>query len=223
MGVWITPTKTFQALKGPDMKTPFRLIAALLAWASIIMQYVLMVTSGEFGGLANSSLMFFGYFTILTNILVATAFTAHVMPDGNRLKSFFHGPHVRAALALYILVVAVVYHMVLAELHNPVGLNALTNIGLHTVIPVLYIFDWVIFANKRLLSYKTIPLWIIYPLVYGFLTLGRGLLTGFYPYPFLDVTQVGFSGFATSMLGFTVLYGIGAAIFITLGRALSKS
>lgn len=204
------------------MKTPFRLFSALVAWITLILQYYVMVSDGEFGSAANATLMFLGYFTILTNILVALAFTAPFLRDGNRINAFFLDPHVRAAIALYITVVAVIYHLLLSALYTPTGLPLLTDIGLHTAIPILFVIDWLVFADKRGLSYATIHWWVAYPLVYAFATLARGLLTGFYPYPFLDVTTIGLGGFFKSMLGFIVLYAVGAALFILVGRMLEK-
>lgn len=204
------------------IKSIFRLACAVLTWATLIIQYYLIATSGEHASFGAASLYFFGFFTILTNILVGLAFTAPLLNPAGRLHAFFSRPIVRAAIALYILVVAVVYHALLSGIHNPVGLNALTNIALHTLIPILYILDWVVFAHKAPMRYAHIPLWVIYPLVYGLFNIVRGMLTGFYPYPFIDISKLGAVSVAVNMTAFTAAYAIGAAIFITVGKFLSK-
>ncbi len=203
------------------MKTAFRGFCATLCWVTLVTQYVLLVKGGEYGGLASSTLAFFGFFTILTNILAALAFTAPFLPERNRVRRFFSIQEVRAAIALYILVVMVVYYALLAKIHNPVGLNAITNIGLHFLIPVLYIFDWLIFALKDKLSYRTLPWWVVYPVVYGGFNIIRGAMTGFYPYPFINVTELGWGMVFINMIGFTLIYLIGGAIFMGIGQFLN--
>jgi len=204
------------------MKNKYRLFCAALIWVAISLQYVVLARAGELGGWGETFITFLSYFTILTNILAALAFTAPSLRPENKLRIFFERQIVRAAIALYILVVMVVYWTLLAPIHNPVGISAVINVGTHLVFPCLYIFDWFKFAEKDTLSFKHIPLWIIYPLGYGIYTIIRGAMSGTYPYPFMDVATLG--GFAVflNMLGFTAFYAIGAAIFIALGRRLGN-
>ena len=128
----------------------------------------------------------------------------------------------RAAIALYIFVVAVVYHTLLRHLWEPQGIQLATDIAFHSVMPALYLIDWIFFADKRPMRYAHIPYWVIYPLIYGAYTILRGALSGVYPYPFLNVTELGIGGVLINMTGFLGLYGVGAAAFITLGWFLSK-
>ncbi len=204
------------------MKTKYRFIGAALAWAVIISQYGILIASRDFGGFWSTSLAYFGFFTILTNILVALAFSAPLFKPNNKIRRLFEGQSVRAAIALYILVVAVVYYAVLAQNHHPEGASAILNVFLHFILPVLYLIDWLFVADKDAMSYKKIPLWVIYPLVYGLFNIIRGAITGFYPYPFINVTELGIGGVTANMLGFVAIYAVGAFIFITLGRVLSK-
>jgi len=204
------------------MKTAYRKICTLLAWTVLILQYIVLLRGGEYGGFASSSLTYLGFFTILTNILVALAFSLPFYKHGSKLKTFFEKQSVRAAIALYILVVGVVYYALLAKDHNPAGLSAILNIGLHFLLPVFYILDWLIFAKKGNMSFKHLPLWVIYPMVYGLFNIVRGAWTGFYPYPFLNISELGFGPVSINMLGFTLLYAVGGAGFIMLGQALSR-
>ena len=205
------------------MKTAYRAIAACLTWLAILVQYVVLVQSGDFGGLAASTFAYLGYFTILTNILVGLAFTSPFFKTGNGIRAFFEQQAVRAALALYILVVMVVYWVALAAIHNPVGISAVANYFLHLIIPILYILDWLLFAPKGNMSWKRIPYWVAYPMAYGIFTMIRGAVTGTYPYPFLNVTELGGFQVFVNMLGFTGFYAVGAAAFIGLGRFLSRN
>ena len=205
------------------MKTVFRAVCALLTWVTVVTQYILMVQSGEFGGLGASTLTYLGYFTVLTNILVGLAFTAPLLGSQSRLRQFFERQAVRAAIALYIFVVMVVYWALLASIHHPTGLSAIANVGLHLVIPVLYLIDWLVFAPKGDMQFKHLPWWVLYPLAYGGFNILRGAITGFYPYPFLNITELGVPAVMVNMAGFTMIYLVGGAVFIGLGRLLSKA
>jgi len=206
----------------PVMKRNFRLICALITWAALIIQYVVMVMDGEHGGFAATTIVYISYFTILTNILAALALTAPFLSSGSKLKAFFERKAVRAAIALYILVVMVVYWAVLAKDHNPEGISAIINVFLHLIVPLLYIFDWLVFTPKDGMSLRRIPWWVAYPMAYGIYTILRGAITGVYPYPFLNVAELGGLPVFLNMLGFTAFYAIGAAAFIGFGRVLPK-
>lgn len=204
------------------MTRMFRIGCTVLAWTVIIAQYIIMLRSGEHGGFGATSLIFFGYFTILTNILAALAFSVPLYKDGSWLKEFFNRQSVRAAIALYIFVVAVVYYAVLAQDHNPEGWSAILNVFLHFVLPVLFIVDWLLLTPKHSMSFKSLPLWVVFPVVYGLFNLGRGAITGFYPYPFLNVAELGFGPVMLNMHGFALFYAFGGAVFIGLGRFLGR-
>jgi len=204
------------------MKNKFRIICALLAWTLIVGQYVVLLKDGTYGGLASTSLSYFGFFTVTTNILVALAFSVPFLKPASKLHAFFERQSVRAAIALYIFVVAVIYYALLAADHNPEGISAHFNTGLHFLMPVLYILDWLIFADKGSISYKSAPYWTLYPIGYGVFNLIRGHFTGFYPYPFLDISKIGAGAVSMNMLGFALFYGFGGVAVIFLGRVLSR-
>ena len=204
------------------MKNTFRKCCAVMAWTVLILQYIIMLQGGEFGGFAATTLTYFGFFTILTNILVALAFSTPFFKPKSRLYRFFSQQSVRAAIALYILVVGIVYYALLANAHNPQGLSAILNVGLHFFLPVLYIMDWLIFADKDAMSYKHLPFWVAYPMVYGLFNIIRGAWTGFYPYPFLNISELGLGSVFVNMMVFTLIYGLGGAVFIWFGRFFKR-
>ena len=204
------------------MKDNYRRICAVLAWGTLAAQYIILVTFGKYGGVAATTFTFFGFFTIWSNILVALAFTLPFLKADGKLHLFFQNQAVRAATALYILVVAVVYYSLLYKIHNPQGLSAITNASLHLIMPVLYILDWLFFAKKDKLSYKSLPYWVIFPLAYGVFNIIRGLATGVYPYPFLVIGSRGAVSVMIAMVMFTFTYLIGGAFFIWFGQKISQ-
>lgn len=204
------------------LKTIFRSAGASAAWTTLVAKYVVEATSGEHANHVAVLLDYLSYFTHMSVFLVALAFTAALLRPENRLRKFFETPAPRAAIALYIIVVAVVHHLLLADLKVRVGWSAATNTMLHTVVPVLYVIDWLVYASKRRMTYRAIPYWLIYPAVYGVWAVGTGYIAGAYPYPFLDMDKLGLSGVGISMVGFVALFSIGAALFITMGKFLPQ-
>ena len=75
---------------------------------------------------------------------IALAFTAPLLNSDRKLANFFMRPAVRAALASYILMVSVVYHVLIVPYWNPQGVTWLTATGLNIVMPILYIVDWLL-------------------------------------------------------------------------------
>lgn len=203
-------------------KTIFRTAGASAAWATLVAKYLVEATSGEHADQFAALLDYLSYFTHLSVFLVALAFSAVLLRSENGLRKFFEKPATRAAIALYIIVVAVVHHLLLADLQVRVGWSAATNTMLHTVIPVLYVIDWLVYAPKRRMTYRAIPFWLIYPAAYGVWAVGTGYIAGAYPYPFLDMNKLGFSGVGISMVGFVALFSIGAAFFIAIGKTLPQ-
>ena len=204
------------------MKTNYRRICAVLAWATLIGQYICVILEGGYGGFLISTLAFFGYLTIWCNILVALAFSVPFFKPASKLRAFFERPVVRAAIALYILVVAVVYYALLFANHKPQGIQAVLNAGLHFFLPILYLIDWAFLAKKDELHYKSLPYWTILPLTYGAFNIIRGAATGYYPYPFIDVSTRGMANVGIAMLAFAIIYIIGGAGFIAVGKRVRR-
>lgn len=204
------------------MKTLYRIIGALVTWGFIALQYYVLLQSGAFGGFWAATLTYVSYFTILTNILVGLAFTAPLLGPESRLRHIFEKQSMRAAVALYIFVVMVVYWGMLASIHEREGLGILANLGVHLIVPILYLMDWLVFTPKRGMKFTRLPFWVIFPLGYGVYTLIKGMITGFYPYPFLDLSALSFGQVLVNMAGFTLFYLAGGAVFVGLGRVLPR-
>ena len=67
-------------------------------------------------------------------------------------------------------------------------------------MPVLYVLYWLLFVPKSRLPWNSVLFWLIYPLAYLSYTLIHGALSGWYPYPFVDVSVVGYGRvFANSL------------------------
>jgi len=203
------------------MKNNYRIMCALIAWVVISLRFVDMLIIGEYSSIAETLFVYFGYFTVWANILIALAFTAPLLNPDKKLANFFMRPAVRAALATYILMVSVVYHMLIVPYWNPQGFTWLTATGLNTVMPILYIIDWLFFAEKRPIFYKHLPYWLIFPAVYGVTSIIRGLFTNVYPYPFLNVAELGIGDVLFNMFGLVAVFAVVGPIFIKVAHLIS--
>lgn len=177
--------------------TTTKIIAALIAtvaWFALILQLYLFYGSAVIAGKPAGRIMleFFSYFTILTNILVAV--TATVILLYNRPVTFFHRPSTQAGVTLYITVVGLVYNIILRSLWSPAGMAKLADELLHTITPLLFIGFWLFRLPKGGLKWSNIFYWLIYPAAYCLYIIIQGLWSGFYPYPFIDVNTIGYTG-----------------------------
>ena len=203
------------------MKNNYRIMCALIAWVVLSLRFIDMLIIGEYSSIAETLFVYLGYFTVWANVLIALAFTAPLLNPDSKLADFFMRPAVSAALATYILMVSVVYHMLIVPYWNPQGFTWLTATGLNTVMPILYIIDWLFFAEKRPIFYKHLPYWLIFPAVYGVTSIIRGLFTNVYPYPFLNVAELGIGDVLFNMFGLVAVFAVVGPIFIKVAHLIS--
>jgi hypothetical protein len=200
------------------MQTGFRVIAAALGWSAIATQYWLIAGTRSGPELITWTVNFFSYFTIIVNILVALAMTLPWLAPRSRLGRWFMRPSVRTTLMVYIVVVGVVYHVMLRNLFHPQGWRLLSTIILHYVTPTLFVLDWLVFVPKRDLSWKLPLAGLVLPLLYVAWTLLHGAIAGFYPYPFLNVTRLGYEQVFMNIAGFVVAFIVLMLILLALTR-----
>lgn len=193
------------------------LLFALIGWFAVITQYYLMLNVSQIS-FEETTIRFFSYFTILTNIMVALYFTIQVLPYSSKSKK----PGVLTAITIYILIVGSIYQIILRATWDPKGLQRIVDELLHTIIPVLVIIYWYIYENKSGLSYKQIPQWAIYPLLYLFYILVRGHFSGFYPYPFVNVPDLGYNQVLINSFWILVFFMAISTLFVRIGKALNK-
>lgn len=163
-----------------------------------------------------------GYFTILSNILVAMVMTGVALnrwPGGARMS-----PAVLAATMIYIVCVGVFYHLLLAQLYDLSGLAWLADTGLHSAIPLMTLVWWLLFCPKSGLRAHHIVWWLAYPLAYCAAALVRGQIAGWYPYPFIDAAALGLpKALLNSALLTLAFLLMGAIIVVFSGFATRKS
>jgi hypothetical protein len=96
------------------------------------------------------------------------------------------------AITAFILIVGAVYQIVLRSIWEPTGLQLIVDELLHTIIPLYMLGYWFFNVDKSDLAPKKVFIWLLYPLIYVVVILVRGGFSNYYPYPFLNVSEIGF-------------------------------
>jgi len=203
------------------MKKRLAVLFAVLGWFAVLMQYYLIIEN-RIASVGETTIRFFSFFTILTNALVAIYFTFKAAKRTPAEKHFFDKPGSLTAIVVYITIVGLVYQIVLRHIWEPTGLQMLVDELLHSVMPVCVVVFWFLYENKSAVTFRQLPGWMIYPLAYLVFILSRGSLSGFYPYPFMDVSKLGLQKVLTNSISILILFLFFCALYITLGKIIEK-
>jgi hypothetical protein len=199
------------------MKKTLSLLFALITWFAIITQYVLMMDN-RVTSITESSIRFFSFFTILTNSLVAIYFSGLLLKAKFTQKS-----GTLTAITVYITIVGIVYQIALRHIWDPQGMQWVVDELLHTVIPILVILFWCFYEiSSRSINYTRIFSWALYPVIYFGFVLVRGHFSGFYPYPFINVSKIGLANTLLNASILIMVFGAVSALFIFLGKLFSR-
>jgi hypothetical protein len=193
----------------------------LIIVASMVTQLVLVIQGhgvlvrpdGTSAGLAERLLRFFSYFTIQSNLHAAgTALGLIVRPDRDgRIWRV-----VRVAAIVGMTVTFITYIIVLRPIVHLEGLAKLADIGFHYVAPVLTVAGWYLFGPWPRIDTSSLLRHLVWPFTYLVYILALGALTGWYPYPFIFVTKIGYPRALLNSLAVTVLLLTVGAIFRVL-------
>ncbi|MGK6352974.1 Pr6Pr family membrane protein [Parapedobacter sp. DT-150] len=202
------------------MRKKLAFIFAALGWFAVIAQYYLTLEN-RVVDIIETNIRFFSFFTILTNILVALYFSFEVLwpPPAKPLSS---RSGALTALTVYITVVGLGYQILLRHIWDPTGLQMVVDELLHSIIPVLVMLYWYLYAPKSTLRYQQLFVWLLYPLAYLIYVLLRGSFSDFYPYPFINVQALGLTAVLMNSLGFAMAFILLSALFISLGKKIQR-
>ena len=183
------------------MKKRLILTLAILGWLTITIRLYLKIIESNFTAL-ESTVQFFSYFTILTNMLFAIYCTKQLFNTNPQKSSIFDKPEALTALTAFILIVGVVYHIALKPLWKPEGLTMVISEIHHTIVPSGALVLWIITIRESVVRLKYLLKWLLYPIGYITFILIRGSFSNFYPYPFLDVQSLGIQNVLINSLFF---------------------
>ena len=200
-------------------------MTGLLAWvrigfgvltiAAIVTQILNLVDAGVF-----NPTRFFLFFTVLSNLLATAVF----LEGGRRqLTGAAPVPDLWRGLAVVVMTVTfIVFSVLLSDLQEQLQTNVVwVDTILHRVMPVAVMADWLIEPPHRPLTFRRalVP-WLAPPLAWTAFTLLRGAVDGWYPYPFLNPANGGYTTVALYCAAILVLLVLVVWLVATIGPAL---
>lgn len=178
-------------MQNQQLRKGFIYTGIIAGLAGIIIQFIVMLINRQVP-MPEAIIRFFSFFTILSNCMVVALLIGQLLPAGSRFHQFASRNEVATAVSIYIIVVGVVYQIILRKPIPLEGWHRVADDILHLYIPLLMLLYWVLFVSSKKIDVKTIPYWLIYPAAYFVYTLLRGSIGQFYPYPFVNVTVLGY-------------------------------
>ncbi len=162
---------------------------------------------------------FFAYFTIQSNLIGVAAF-AWLLANRDRPRTR-RLELLRGAAAVYLTVTFFVVIFLLSG--EDVQLNLVwVDVVLHKIFPVIVVADWLIDPPRVTINLRDSLIWLVYPVLWAIVTVIRGAVDGWYPYPFLDPANGGYGQVAVVIVAITIGFLMLAALIAAAGHALGS-
>ena len=200
----------------------FLVVGVIITWFALVFQLYLSLLN-RVTSVPEAIVIYFSYYTILCNTLIALCFTVLLLKPKSGLGKFFSTAKTLTAIAVYITVVGITYNLILRFTWNPQGLQWVVDELLHVVVPVYFILYWFLFAPKAGLQWKNVFPWLIFPFFYLLYSLFRGAFSGFYAYPFIDVNALGYNKVLLNSAGLFFAFLVLSLLFVTIAKAMSRT
>lgn len=217
--------------------TVLRLIAAGLIAAAILAQASRTIGGAVAaqGDILTTTVNFFSFFTILSNVLSAVVLAWAAIRFWTRGREDAAAPEPRilatllACATTYMIVTGIVYNVLLRGIALPQGTTVpWSNEVLHVVGPVFLLADLFLGPRRRSLPWRAVAEIVVVPLAWVVYTLVRGPLTTnpvtgqafWYPYPFLNPNNFddGYVTVAVYVVGIAVVIALAAWLVVGVGR-----
>ena len=198
-------------------------VTAAIAIAALVLQTVLVVTGDsvlaeqEVPPLLTRLGRLVSYFTIQSNLLVAVT-AVQLARDPLRDGRWWRP--VRAAALVGITVTGLVHFVLLRPLLDLHGASWAADKLLHMVVPVVAIIGWLVAGPRPRAPWRDALAALAWPVAWLAWTLVVGAVSGWYPYPFLDVGAKGAASVAVTCVGVTLLFLILAGALSWLDRRM---
>ncbi len=200
----------------------WHLVTGLISLVSLLVQLVMIVqgvnvlvddsTGLPAVGVATRVLRFFSYFTVQSNLLVIVT-TLLLARDAQRDGRWFRVARIAGLVG--ITVTFVVYLVALRPILDLSGLAAVTDVGFHIVTPVLAVAGWVLFGPRPRFDRSVLLTSLAWPALWLAYSLVHGAVSGWYPYPFVDVVAIGYAAvLRNAALVLVLLLAVGACFVL---------
>jgi hypothetical protein len=195
---------------------------ALPALAGVFMRYSYYVGDATGAALHDASFNYFSFFTIESNLLVAGVATSFAIGAASGRMSLLARPPVASAACLYVSIAGIVYYFILSPLEDLSGGSRLSTEIMHYYVPVVYFLFWLAFIQKGTLSFRGVLGWLVFPAGYGLYTIARGAVVSFYPYPFVNVANLGYPTVIANVAYFVVGFGLAGMVLLGIDWLLGR-
>lgn len=194
-------------------------LTAALAYLGVLLQVGLSVSANDNGyGPIGETLHILSFFTLTSNLVVALACTMLAL-DPARSGRWFDA--LRLASLVMISVTGIVYWLLLAG-EPTTGLDWVANMLVHTVVPLAAVGSWLLVGPHGRFRWGLLPLMLLIPVAWLAFAMARGAISGFYPYFFMDVTEVGYAAASLNILGIVIFALVLASVFVTLDKGIAR-
>lgn len=192
-----------------------RVAFAVLALVAIVSQFTRSFDD-PFLGASNFPFLF----TYQSNFLAALVLLAGAWRLWEGQQDSLRWDLVRGAIVTWMATTGIV-HAVLPTSANDTGIVYnypwATDV-LHIVMPLVLLADWLLMPPRHRLAFRHALLWTVYPLVFAGFSLLRGPFVEWYPYPFLDPRDNGWTSVSLYVLGIAVGFLLFSWLVVTIGN-----
>lgn len=155
-------------------------------------------------GVVTSMIRFFSFFTVLSNLMVAI--TSLPIALGRRLSYPLRVLRLNGVVA--IVITGVVHWFLLRPGSDLTGFTVVVDAVTHIIVPILAVVVWLVAGPRGMTGHWVVAGSFAFPVLYAGWIFLYGALTGWYPYHFIDVPEIGY-GQALTMAA--VIFGAFAA------------
>jgi hypothetical protein len=203
---------------------PLAAFGALLGTFGLALQLwqTIQISEAKGDGALAGVWIYLGFYTILSNILVAKVLSSAAIGPRNAILRFYLRPGVQTATAMSIAIVSLIYNLMLRQLWHPTGWVLLSDVIVHDIMPPLYLLYWWLATPKGALRWAQVLVWQSYPAGYFVYVLLRGAVNGWYPYPFLDVKALGYGQVLVDAIAVLMAFIAIGLMLVALGRWQSR-
>lgn len=184
-------------------------LLCLLALAGLLIR--VDIASVQFGSVWAGLSHLYQFFTITTNSLVLVAMLLVA------LNRSVHR-NLLLATAASIAGVGIIFHTLLGAPAGQQGWDLLANLITHTFVPLSMVLWWLVYTDYSSLRWSDAWYCLPWPAAYCVYALLRAEISGFYPYHFINLEQLGWLGLGKSVFGLSMAFLIIGLLLVTYGK-----
>ncbi|WEK05601.1 MAG: Pr6Pr family membrane protein [Candidatus Devosia phytovorans] len=197
-------------------------LGVLMGAAGLVLQFVLSLQVAHAAGRDIPGFLghFLAFYTILTNVTLVLIYLSELFPRSPLAP--FHRPVVRGFMAANIALVGLYVFFVLRFINPLEGIFLVADTLLHYVCPTLYVLWWLLTQTHNRLRWADLPAMLAPTLVYFIYILARGTWVQQYPYPILNVVELGYPAVLLNAVTMALALAVLCLAVIGLDKGLGR-